>query len=61
MGKKTESDIKIEGNTNNIYDKIQNDLGGQLSELSQLRQHVLNLEMSNSDLKDMLRELGVVV
>ena len=54
-----EGRVLVKG-SNNIYDKIQNDLESQ-SEISQLRQHVLNLEMSNADLKDMLRELGVVV
>jgi hypothetical protein len=53
--------------SNNIYDKIQSDLEGQSvflegqSELSQLRQKVLNLEIENSDLKDMLRDLGVAI
>ena len=38
-----EGRVLVKG-TNNIYDKIQNDLESQ-SEISQLRQHVLNLEM----------------
>ena len=37
-----EGRVLVKG-SNNIYDKIQNDLESQ-SEISQLRQHVLNLE-----------------
>jgi hypothetical protein len=61
-----EGRVLVKG-SNNVYDMIQNDLESQpeflesQSELTKLRQHVLNLEIANSDLTDMLRELGVVV
>ena len=48
--------VLVKGN-NTVYDMIQNDL--EQSEIDSLKQKVLNLEMENSELKDMLREQGV--
>lgn len=50
--------VLVKGN-NTVYDMIQNDL--EQSEIDALKQKILNLEIANSDLKDMLRELGVAV
>jgi len=42
---------------NNIYEMIQN--GFEQSEIDSLKQSVLRLEMTNAELKDMLRQQGV--
>ena len=44
---------------NNVYEMIQNDF--EQSEIDSLKQSVLRLEMTNAELKDMLREQGVSI
>ena len=56
----SEERVLVKGGNNTIYDMIQENLE-DTSEIQMLKQKVLNLEMANAELKDMLRNAGVVI
>ena len=55
---RTGNKILVKGD-NTIFNMIQEHAEDDTSELEMLKQQVLNLQMANSELKDMLREQGV--